>query len=183
MRKIGLESRKTFQEKAVAGFFEKFMSGQGLDIGYKGYDDSEPILPTATGIDIGTPGYNGTELPFETSSQDYVYSSHALEHIGDWIYSLREWFRVLKPRGHLVVVVPHQHLYEKKDRPPSRFNPDHKRFYTPAALLNEIEKALLTNTYRIRHLRDNDEGHDYNQPCDEHSKGCYEIELVIEKLP
>lgn len=183
-RKVGEESSKTYKEKCLNGFFDKYMSGSGLEIGYKGYIEGVvPILPSAIGVDLDYPNYNGVSLPFSDESQNYVYSSHCLEHVSDSIGAIKEWFRVLKPHGYLIIIVPHQYLYEKKVDLPSRFNADHKRFYTSATLVQEIEMALAPNTFRIRHLRENDEGHDYLQQPTEHSKWCYEIEVVIEKLP
>lgn len=183
MRVVGTESAKTFVEKMASGFFVKFMKGNGLDIGYKGYTDySMPILNTAIGIDMDYPGYDGKTLPFPNQSQDYVYSSHTLEHIQDYKSTIQEWFRVLKKSGFLVIIVPHRDLYEKKLTLPSQFNGEHKRFYTPASLLKEIEDSLSINSFRVRHLQDNDFGHDYDQPLDEHSHWQYEIEVVIEKI-
>jgi len=89
---------------------------------------------------------------------------------------------VLKIGGFIVCIVPHQLLYEKKSRPPSRWNADHKRFYTPASLLAEFEAALAPNSYRVRHLADNDRGYTYDIGADRHSGGGYEIELVVEKI-
>lgn len=47
-------------------------------------------------------------LPFEDNSVDEIYSSHALEHIGKYHVppTLREWYRVLKPTGHIELHVP-----------------------------------------------------------------------------
>jgi hypothetical protein len=89
---------------------------------------------------------------------------------------------VLKPNGHLVVIVPHQFLYEKKANLPSNWNRDHKRYYTPAKLLLEIETALVPNTYRVRLLEDGDKDFNYNLPPEKHSSGQYEITLVIQKI-
>ena len=66
---------------------------------------------------------------------------------------------------------------------PSIFNGDHKRFITPATLLADVESALPVNTYRIRHMCDNDQGYDYSMMPQMGQPGCFEIELVIEKLP
>lgn len=178
---MSAEWEKTFSDKLLNGFFKRYMSGFGLDIGYAGYTENKPILETATGIDKNYPGYNGVILPFPDNSQDYVFSSHTLEHMEDPFRVIREWRRVVKPQGHIITIVPHRDLYEKRFNPPSIFNPDHKRFYTPAGLLREFEQALPPNSFRVRHLQDNDKGHDYSQLADEHSKGCYEIELVIQK--
>jgi SAM-dependent methyltransferase len=183
-RTVGGEARKTYNRKLADGFIAKYLSGAAiLDIGYRGgLSDAVPIVPSALGIDVDYPGYDGRRLPFPDRSQDAVFSSHCLEHIADPVEAIAEWFRVLKPGGYLVVAVPHQHLYEKRKRLPSRWNDDHKRFYTPAVLLAEIEAALPPNSYRIRHLADNDLDFDYTIPPDRHSAGCYEIELVLQKL-
>lgn len=185
-KNVGEESRKTWEKKFEqnrTSFFDKYMSGKGLDIGGTGYlKDVLPILPTATIVDLDYPGYNGHILPFADNSQDYVYSSHTLEHIKSFQEPIREWFRVVKPGGYIIVTVPHRDLYEKKDVLPSIWNPDHKRFYTPQSLLLEFEITLKKNSYRVRHLQENDEGHDYNQSPDEHSKWLYEIECCIQKL-
>jgi hypothetical protein len=61
-------------------------------------------------------------------------------------------------------------------------NPDHKRFYTPATLLAEVEESLPVNGFRVRHLADNDYEYDYSQSIDGYPEGCYEIELVIQKI-
>jgi len=183
MRLVGEESRKTYMDKINNGFFIRFMKGSGLDIGYAGYlQNTLPILPTATGVDLSYPGYDGKKLPFPDNSQDYVYSSHCLEHIADFKNAIQEWHRVVKKGGFIITIVPHRDLYEKKFFLPSRFNGDHKRFYQTSDLIKEFEISLPTNSFRIRHLQENDAGHDYSQPEEEHSKGQYEIELVIEKI-
>lgn len=182
MRNVGEESKKTYQKKLDNGFFQKYMSGTGLDIGYAGYTNCEPILETATGVDKNYPGYDGKILPFNSYTQSYVYTSHCLEHIEDYKQAITEWFRVLTVKGHLIIVVPHKYLYEKKEELPSRWNEDHKRFYTPASLLKEVEESLTPNTYRVRLLEDNDEDHDYSAPPDVHANWGYEITLVIERI-
>jgi SAM-dependent methyltransferase len=183
MRKVGEESSKSFERRLLNGFFGKYMFGKGLDIGFAGYiPDVHPILPDAIGVDINYPGYDGRTLPFPDLSQDYVYSSHCLEHISDWKNAIREWYRVVKVGGHIVTVVPHKYLYEKKDKLPSRWNEDHKRFYTPASLLQEFEQVLEPNSYRVRFLEDGGEGFDYSLGPYIHSCGEYEITLVIEKI-
>jgi len=115
-------------------------------------------------------------------SQDAILASHVLEHIEDWAASLADWYRVLKIGGHMVIAVPHRDLYERRSFLPSIFNEDHKRFYTPASLLSEIEDALPVGGYRIRSLKDVDDGFDYAIPPDRHAVGCFEIELVLQKI-
>lgn len=178
------ESGKGYKERLESGFFARYMSGPTiLDIGFAGYGaEARPVFPHAIGIDKDYPGYDGITLPFADGSVDAVYSSHLLEHVTDYVSVIRDWHRVLKVGGHIVTIVPHQFLYEKKLALPSRYNGDHKRFYTPGSLMREFEEALEPNTYRLRHLRDNDMGHDYRIPPEKHSNWCYEIELVVQKI-
>jgi Methyltransferase domain len=183
-RRLGPEAARNWERRQREGFIAKYLSGNAvLDIGYRGgVPDSEPITETAIGIDLDYPGYDGKTLPFPALSQDAVFASHVLEHIEDWQGALADWYRVLKIGGHLVIAVPHRDLYERKSAPPSRFNLGHKRFYSPASLLAEIEEALPVAGYRIRSLRDIDDGFDYGVPPERHAAGCYEIELVIQKI-
>ncbi len=179
------EAGKTYHRHCADGFFRRYMAGDVvLDIGYKGYDNPKGItvIPHAIGVDLDYPGYDGTTLPFADRSVDTVYSSHCLEHIDAYQDVLRDWYRVLKIGGFLVCVVPAQLLYERKERPPSRHNLDHKRFYTAASLLLEVQASLEENSYRLRHLEENDMGYDYERPIDRHPAGCYEIVLVLEKI-
>jgi SAM-dependent methyltransferase len=178
------EAGRTFNEKLNNGFFARYMAGDvTIDVGYHGgHADAVPIFPHAIGVDLNYPEYDGTRLPFSDESVDTVYSSHMLEHVVDYRATIRDWYRVLKSGGFIVCVVPHQFLYEKKAALPSVWNADHKRFYTPASLLREFEQALEPNTYRIRHLCDQDDGYTYDIGPDVHAGGGYEIELVVQKI-
>ena len=49
---------------------------------------------------------SGTELPFAGDYFDFVFSSSVLEHIQDRQSALQEINRVLKPNGHLILIVP-----------------------------------------------------------------------------
>lgn len=182
-RKVGEESQRTHTKYLENGFFDKYMSGNGLDIGYAGYIEGvQPILPTAIGVDLSYPNYDGVTLPFQNETQDYVYSSHCLEHIDNYERVIYDWFRVLKVGGYMITVVPHQFLYEKKLNLPSNWNGDHKRFYTPGLLMNQFETVLTPNSYRVRLLQDGDDDFDYNRGPELHSSGQYEIILVIQKI-
>jgi len=180
---VGPELAKSYESKLQSGFFDRWLSGGNiLDIGYKGsFYAAAPVLPHAVGVDMDLPGYDGLTLPFAEASQDGVFACHCLEHMPDIVAALREWMRVLRVGGHLVVIVPHQHLYEKRRAPPSPWNDDHRHFLTPASLLDFVEKAFAVNSYRLRHLADNDFGYDYAIGPQAHAVGCYEIEMVLEK--
>ena len=203
-RNVGPETAKTYKEKFDNGFWESFASGANvLDIGYDGGQGCVPLFEHAVGVDLDYPGYDGLHLPFPDRSQDCVYASHVFEHIEDYRTALREWYRVLKVGGFMIICVPHVWFYEKKPDLPSNWNDDHKRFYAPGHLLMEVFESLPHFGYRIRHCIDNDAGWQDGWVKNEemvvigdntrggktvsagtmgHSSGCYEIELVLEKV-
>ena len=178
------EAGGSFAEKLKNGFFSTYMAGEvTIDVGYRGAcEDAVPILPHAIGVDLDYPAYDGKKLPFPDESVDTVYSSHMLEHVADFRTTIRDWHRVVRSRGFIVCVVPHQFLYEKRRSLPSSWNTDHKRFYTPSSLLREFETSLRPNTYRVRHLRDSDENYTYEIGPDTHLGGGYEIEIVVQNI-
>ena len=65
------------------------------------------------GVDIYPyPGVNivhdvETGLPFKDNEIDEIYTSHFLEHTKDFVSTMEEFYRVLKPGGILEVIVPH----------------------------------------------------------------------------
>lgn len=70
---------------------------------------------------------------FASGSFDCVYSSHTLEHIEDYVAALREWFRLVKVGGYLVLYLPHADFYPRckgkeewrewcEKHPPSEFS-------------------------------------------------------------
>jgi SAM-dependent methyltransferase len=51
-------------------------------------------------------------------SYEFVLSSHALEHVANPVGALREWARVLRPGGALVLVLPdHRNTFDHRRRP------------------------------------------------------------------
>ena len=179
------EVRRSHARRVADGFYGRYLSGKVLDVGYRGDGEDAagvPVVPWAIGVDLGSPDYNGTRLPFPGNSVDTVFSSHMLEHVAVPTILVADWYRVLKLGGFVVCVVPHRDLYEKKLAPPSRFNEGHQCFYTPSSLLRVFECVLPPNSYRVRHLVDNDVGYDYSIGPEEHANGCYEIELVLQKI-
>lgn len=179
-----IEAEKGHQERMESGFYERYMSGIGLDIGYRGYNGAdETVLPTAIGVDLDYSGYDGITLPFADNSQDYVFASHVLEHIDNHFAVIKDWFRVVKLGGHLIIALPHQDLYEKQEQFPSKYCDDHKRFYTSWSALWEIAFSLQVNSYRIVSLREIDTNYNYNKPNDpvDATYERYEIELVLRK--
>jgi predicted SAM-dependent methyltransferase len=98
-----------------------FCIGNGIDIGFGG----DPITPTALRMDLPSPYTAVGKLPvqfagdcrnlywFADGALDYVYSSHVLEDFPEHetMSILREWTRVLRPGGRLVLLLPDQQRY------------------------------------------------------------------------
>ncbi len=176
------ETSKSYARRKREGFFEKYCTGEGLDIGY----GADPITPDCSGWDRK----NG-DAQFldgvEDESFDFVYSSHCLEHMADVRIALKNWFRVVRRGGYLLLAVPHRDLYEKKNCLPSRWNFDHKHMFligkseSPDTLdiVEEIRESLVN--YDIKYVKVCDEGHTITDPT-KHSDGEYQIEVVISKI-
>lgn len=100
-----------------------FCRGNGLDIGAGG----DAICPRAICLDRDEGdkrrthvGQDQTHLVgdaanlfwFKDGVLDYVYSSHCLEDFLDTAAVMKEWLRVIRPGGNLVLFLPDQAAYE-----------------------------------------------------------------------
>lgn len=60
---------------------------------------------------------NGDEIPLPDKSQDFIVSSHVIEHFTNPIKALIEWDRLVKPGGVIFIIVPHkERTFEKEKR-------------------------------------------------------------------
>jgi predicted SAM-dependent methyltransferase len=112
-----------------------FCAGYGLDLGFGG----DPISPRAIRVDSPQPYADTGDAPvqlggdashlhwFRDGVLDYVYSSHLLEDFSDTATVLREWLRVLKPGGHLIIYCPDEQVYRAHcARTGQMYNQNHK---------------------------------------------------------
>lgn len=51
---------------------------------------------------------SGDKIPVPDSSEDFIVSSHVLEHFPDPIGALLEWDRIVRPGGIIFMIVPHK---------------------------------------------------------------------------
>ncbi|ACB77221.1 methyltransferase domain-containing protein [Opitutus terrae] len=128
---------------AIERVARRYCTGTGLDIGAGLWP-----LPGATAVDLERgPGHGRTLDEFADSSQDYVFSSHCLEHITDWRTALASWIRKLKRGGRLFLYLPHPECAIW--RPGSPFVGDgHKWQPTPEILksaLAELQGNLIAH--------------------------------------
>ncbi len=100
------------------------MKGDGIDIGC----GPDPIFPQVDRFDQEHGDANEISR-FVSKRYDFVFSSHCLEHMRDPYAAFKEWFSLVKPGGHLVVLVPDEDLYEQGCFP-SVFNSDHQFTFT-----------------------------------------------------
>lgn len=127
------EKKEKFPESALA---HKYLDGlSGIEIGGSAHnpfglntknvdytDSMETVFKKeevnlcgeAMFVDIEA---RGDELPLSDESQDFVISSHVLEHFFDPIKALKEWYRVIKNGGYILIIVPHKERTFDKERP------------------------------------------------------------------
>jgi ADP-heptose:LPS heptosyltransferase/predicted SAM-dependent methyltransferase len=73
---------------------------------------------------------------FHTESCDAVFSSHLLEHIVDYRDALKQWWRLVKVGGYMVLYLPHRNYYPHIGAPGS--NPDHKHDFLPTDIIDAM---------------------------------------------
>lgn len=102
------------------------LCGEGIDIGA----GKDPVLPDVRRFDVEHGDAN--EITKYVNEQfDFVFSSHCLEHMSDPVAALTEWWKLVRPGGHLFIIVPDEDLYEQGVFPSTR-NGDHKATFTIA---------------------------------------------------
>jgi hypothetical protein len=107
---------------------------------------------------------------------------NALQFIIETRQFLGACFSKLAIGGLLIVSVPHQFLYERKLRLPSRRNRLHRRFYTPNTLMADIEEAIDPCECRLRCLADIDADYNYRAGLSSEPEGGQDIVAALEKI-
>ena len=187
------QSKAAKRRFADGAFHLRYFSGRGIDIGggpdplgrYVGqfarltscrtWDLADGDAEHMAGVPDGT--------------FDFAVSSHCLEHLHDPHVGLRNWLRIIKPSGFLVVTVPDFDLYEG-GRWPSRWNADHKHAFSlsrPSArpVINAItflaRFAGVASVERLHLVRDfwSDSDAGTDQTLNTVTESC--IEFVLRK--
>jgi|APSaa5957512535_1039671.scaffolds.fasta_scaffold28475_2 SAM-dependent methyltransferase len=118
------EAKKTNKIRGKA-FFKKYFSGRVIDIGA----GEDLVCEGAERFDQEDGDANHITTHRQLNAYDTVHSSHCLEHMYEPKKALLEWWKLIKPGGYLVLVVPDEDLYEQGFWP-SKFNSDHKATFT-----------------------------------------------------
>lgn len=91
----------------IAHIATRYCIGRGLDIG-AGRWPVKLHHGMAIPVDFGQEINDGVTLPgVAPNSQDFIFSSHCLEHLTEWQNALARWFEVLRPGGRLLLFLPH----------------------------------------------------------------------------
>jgi len=178
-------------------FANRYFVGKGLDIG----GGPDPLglylelFPRMQGVKIWdkTDGNAETLDTIESCIFDFVHSSHCLEHLDDPSQALQNWFRVLKPDGYLVIMVPDEDMYEQGEFP-STWNGDHKFTFTISKKNSWSPKSInildlletLDESHEIIKIQKLDASYRYNIPRFDQSLtpiGECGIEIIIRKRP
>lgn len=151
------------ESKKIVWEVAPYLRGKGLDIGAGDFK----VLPHAISVDnMNHAQFGFTVRPdimseadkldlFATQSLDFVYSSHTLEHVPDMEKALKEWWRVLKQGGHLVMYLPHKDFYPNIGKEGA--NPDHKRDFLPDEVI-----AAVPDGWDLLEKQDRNEDDEYS---------------------
>lgn len=117
---MGSEAKKSNQIRSQA-FIDRYFQGCVIDIG----GGNDPVSANAKVFDLKDGDAQYISQYEHSESYDCVHSSHCLEHMVDVPKALSQWWTLVKKGGYMVIIVPHEDLYEQKIWP-SIFNNDHK---------------------------------------------------------
>jgi ADP-heptose:LPS heptosyltransferase/predicted SAM-dependent methyltransferase len=135
------ETSQGRESDKIAAFVVPYTRGRGLDVGC----GMAKCWPHMIGIDSGHHFGRGAadiiaaadDLSiFADDGLDFVFSSHLLEHIEDTRKALAEWWRVIRPGGHLCLYLPHKDLYPNIGEPGA--NVDHKHDFLPQDIIDHM---------------------------------------------
>jgi SAM-dependent methyltransferase len=189
-------SKSIVRRRLDSRFSNQYFVGEGIDIGGKPdplelYSEFFPLMGSVRTWDWEDgDAQEMSSVPDETYT--FVHSSHCLEHLVNPKIGLRNWFRILKPGGHLIVTVPDEDLYEQGAWP-STFNFDHKWSFTINKIVSWSPVSLnvfdllrdLGDSARIKAVQIQDLGYRYSLPrYDQTSSPVSEsaIEFIVQKM-
>jgi SAM-dependent methyltransferase len=122
-----------FAAKFAIPYASQVCKGTGFDVGC-GREDW--ALPGAIAVDPKLNSGDAMNLPL--TNVDYIFSSHCLEHLDNWVDVLDYWSNVILPGGVLFLYLPD--FSQEYWRPWN--NRKHKNIFTP-----EIIEAYMEENY------------------------------------
>jgi predicted SAM-dependent methyltransferase len=113
--------------------------GNGVDIGC---NREEWKFPGAIAIDPVLNDYDALNFPYE--NLDYIFSSHCLEHLYDWVDVLDYWTSKLRTGGVLFLYLPD---YSQEYWRPWN-NRKHKNIFTPDIISDYMKENGYVNVFQ-----------------------------------
>jgi predicted SAM-dependent methyltransferase len=85
-------------------FAKHVCKGVGVDVGCK---KKEWAFPGAIPVDLEFKDeFEALNLPYSDNRLDYIFSSHCLEHIPNWVEVMDYWYKCLRKGGTLFLYLP-----------------------------------------------------------------------------
>lgn len=126
------ETTKSTNRRKKEKFFQDIFKGHVIDVGC-GDDvldkNAFPNIESVEPFDLKDGDAQKIAELRKENYYDVVHSSQCLEHMKDVNEALKNWIKITKPGGHLVITVPDFNLYEQGYWP-SLYNHDHKFTFT-----------------------------------------------------
>jgi predicted SAM-dependent methyltransferase len=119
-------------------FARHFCSGKGVDVGC---NREEWKFPGAYAVDPSINEYDALNFPYE--NLDYIFSSHCLEHLHNWVDVLDYWTLKLKSGGALFLYLPD---YSQEYWKPWN-NRKHLNIFTPQIISDYMNDCGYKNVF------------------------------------
>lgn len=132
-----------FQSEGNAAQFalpyaQQVCNGVGVDVGC---NREQWKFKGAYAVDPAINDYNALNFPYE--NLDYIFSSHCLEHLYDWVKVLEYWTSKLKSKGVLFLYLPD---YSQTYWRPWH-NKKHLNIFSPTIIKDYMEDSGYTKVY------------------------------------
>jgi putative FmdB family regulatory protein len=186
------ETSKTLQRRfSDHRFFTRYFKGNGIDIGagsdgLSNYKHFFPLITSIRDWDVK----DGDAMLMQgvgDCEYDFINSSHCLEHLKDPYISLKNWLRILKVGGYMLITIPDADLYEQGIWPSNK-NSDHKFRFSLNYNYNYVIVQELLKEFRdsikILKLELVDGGYNYDIRGWDQTLGFLSesaIEIIIQK--
>jgi ubiquinone/menaquinone biosynthesis C-methylase UbiE len=185
------ETSKARAWREELGYFKKYIKGKGIDIGCGSDIITHPSIKSVIPYDLRQG--NGELLKdIKKNNFDFVHSSHCLEHLENWENGIKNWIRVCRVGGYVVIAIPDQYLYEHNIFP-SIYNKKHNWTFTIDPKAEDLGKTIYIKEYlkknykklgvKIELIKLNDQNYNYNDKTSDQTLGnaSAQIEIVLKK--
>ena len=123
----------------VIPFAKHICKGNGVDVGCNRIEWS---FPGSFPVDPVINEYNALNFPQE--NLDYIFSSHCLEHLNDWVSVMDYWYDKLKQGGTIFIYLPD---YSQEYWRPWN-NRKHLNIFTPEIIYDYMENKGYKNIFK-----------------------------------